>query len=72
MLIGFLRDTLGKTSCLNVQEQASLAADLDRLLDFEEPYVEADLYDRLTGLAIKFVRANSECIRYEADPNQYR
>lgn len=86
MFIALLRDKLANQDYLSREETASLHRDLDRLADFitpEEltedraldhrlPYVDDDLYDRLTDHVARFCRRWPEVIPYEPDPRQYR
>ena len=46
--------------------------DIDTLLNYEEPYLDDDLYDRITDHCIEWSLAHNGPIKREKDPNQYR
>jgi hypothetical protein len=46
--------------------------DIDTLLNYEEPYLDDDLYDRITDHCIEWSLAHKGPIKREKDPNQYR
>jgi hypothetical protein len=71
-LTTFLRATLGAEHRLSAQMQKSVRRDLDTLSNFEEPYIEDDLYDRLTEAVVAYCRLNPVLIAKSVDPNQYR
>jgi hypothetical protein len=85
MLVGFLYEHLVQKSALPKQAKESIDTDLSRLRDFlpvdelEDddqagglPYIEDDLYDRLTSQVVNFCRLNPKLIPRDVDPNQYR
>ncbi len=85
ILIDYLRVTLDSATAFTDAERQTINADLDRLRDFTPvdemddaegggnlPYVEDDLYDRLTGFIAKFARANPAPIARNLNPALYR
>jgi hypothetical protein len=85
MFIAFLRDRLLTQNEIGPDVRESIAADLDRLENFlppealedgaapeRLPYVEDDLYDRLTSHVVSFCRRHAELIPFEANVAQYR
>ena len=84
-LIDFLHHHLVKRSTLSDEMKLSVLADLSRLRNFlpvdqledhgqdhQLPYVDDDLYDRLTLNVVEFARLNTTVIRREADPDLHR
>lgn len=47
ILARFILDTLTTSSVLTDQAKAQLRVDIERVLDFEHPYTEDDLFDRI-------------------------
>jgi hypothetical protein len=85
MLVDLLSKHLLGEAGLSPGEKASIGNDLDRLRNFlpvrdlkddadagRLPYVEDDLYDRLTSSVVRFCRLNPALIPYRHDPGQYR
>jgi hypothetical protein len=85
MFIDFLRQTLCSEESFSKASKNSVIADLDRLQNFlppnelkdrsqahQLPYVDDDLYDRLTEHLVAFCQQHPRVIPREKDPNQYR
>jgi len=85
MFIDFLGNTLGAEKSFSDEIRASIAADLQRLMEFippdmlvsksqadSLPYVEDDLYDRLADHLVLFCLQHPQVIPYQHDPKQYR
>jgi len=85
MLVDFIETTLTSQACFSNETKESIRQDLDRLRNFlppnaltddsqipQLPYVEDDLYDRLTDHLILFCRKHPELIAYSPNPQQYR
>lgn len=83
--IDYLHKHLVKNSELASEAKLSIERDLNRLRNFlsvdeledeeqadELPYVEDDLYDRLTDQAINYCRQRPVLIANEVDATQYR
>jgi hypothetical protein len=67
-IFGVLNDS--KTFESNSLEE--IKCDITILLNYEQPYLEDDLYDRLTDRVVEWSIANNGPIRREKDPKQYR
>jgi hypothetical protein len=85
ILIDYLKSTLNADASFTDAERLTINADIERLRNFtpvEEmddvtdggalPYVEDDLYDRLTGFVAKFARAHPVPILRDVNPALYR
>ena len=85
MLVDYIETILTSQSCFADDSKESIRNDLDRLRNFlppgeltddsqipELPYVDDDLYDRLTDHLISFCRDHPQLIPYAADPKQDR
>lgn len=85
MCIDFLQNTLGNEKSFSKEARIQITADLKRLKNFilpdqlinksqasQLPYVEDDLYDRLTDHLIQFCRQHPQVIQRNHDPRQYR
>lgn len=85
MLVDYIETTLTMQSCFSSETKESIRHDLDRLRNFLPPnelrddsqipalpYVDDDLYDRLTGHLVSFCRHHPQLIPHDADPEQYR
>jgi hypothetical protein len=72
MLIDYIDKTLTSQACFSEVSRESIRDDLNRLRIADLPYVEDDLYDRLTSHLITFCRSHPQLIRHVADPHQYR
>jgi len=85
MFVDFLHNTLGHEKSFSKETKVSITADLERLINFlppdklenrsqasNLPYVEDDLYDRLTGHLISYCRQHPQVIPRQHDPSQYR
>jgi len=85
MLVDFIETTLTSQACFSEQIKQAIRGDLDRLRNFrppneltddsqisELPYVDDDLYDRLTEHLIAFCRHHPQLIPYPGNPEQYR
>ena len=81
-LIDFLEKTLSTLAFCSDDDRRRLKSDLDRLRNFlpvdqlesdlereNLPYVEDDLYDRLTDFVIAFARANPTPLAHEKNPD---
>ncbi|MFT9847797.1 hypothetical protein [Aneurinibacillus sp. REN35] len=59
-----------KTFSTNILKE--IRTDIDTLLTYEEPYLEDDLYDRITDHIIEWTFAHKGPTKREKDPKQYR
>ncbi len=60
ILAKFLLDTLVSSTVLSEQAKAQLRLDIERVLDFEHPYVEDDLFDRIERSLLDWCSAHPE------------
>ena len=86
LFVAFLRDKLTCQEYLSEEDRQAIHRDLDRLtnfitpdeltddhaLDNQLPYVDDDIYDRLTDHTAEFCRHWPEVIPLDQDPRQYR
>lgn len=72
MLIEFLASTLTSEARLPDSVRDSVVTDLAVLRDYERPYLEDDLYDRLTEAVVEFCRVNPLPMKRAKNPDQYR
>jgi hypothetical protein len=85
MFIDLLADHLLSEARFSREERASITSDLERLRNFlpvdeleddaqarDLPYIEDDLYDRLTSSVVRFCRLNPRLIAYQHNPVQHR
>ena len=72
ILIDFLEDTLSSHAALANSERQVVKADLYRLRRVSLPYVEDDLYDRLTAFIVAFARANPEPLERQLNLRLHR
>jgi hypothetical protein len=85
MLIDFIEEKLTSQPCFSNEALASVRNDLNRLRHFrpvaeltddsqiaELPYIDDDLYDRLTGHLITYCRNHPQLVQHVANPDQYR
>jgi hypothetical protein len=70
--IVFLEANLSRDPALSEERQASIHNDLERLGDFESPYLQDDLYDRLRESVVEFCRAHPELIPKPRNPDLHR
>ena len=71
-LISFLDSQLGQCLQLQPHTRASVVSDLKRLRDFERPYTDDDLYDRLTDAVVAFAKAFPDPIHRGRDLELHR
>lgn len=68
----FIWKTLKDKPELSREDKETLKSDLDRLRNYCEPYLEDDLYDRITDLICKWYISNKEPIIRDIDNKQIR
>lgn len=71
-LLDFLEVRLKSSGCLSSEMLVQLEADTERLRNFEDPYLEDDLYDRLTEAVVRFAKRNPDLIPHDIDPGLHR
>lgn len=72
MFIEFLGTTLSAEPRLPTALINVVKSDLAILANFEEPYTDDDVYDRLTEAVVAYCRLNPTLIPKPIDPLQYR
>ena len=86
MLADYIEEKLASQPCFDAAAKASIRDDLSRLRGFKPvddvedfsdlaahgPYVDDDLYDRLTERLIEYCRSHPKLVPHVADPDQYR
>lgn len=68
----FLEQTLSVTPPFDESALCAIRSDVARLRDFEHPYLEDDLYDRLSDRIVEFHRHLGRPVAHEHDALQYR
>ncbi len=72
ILAAFLLETLTASTVLSSQAKAQLRLDLERLLDFENPYTDDDLFDRIERLLLDWCAAHPEPVPRAPNPALHR
>ena len=72
LFCNYLWNTLDDDKTFDKSTIVEIREDIDTLLNYEEPYLDDDLYDRITDHCIKWSLAHNGPIKREKDPNQYR
>jgi len=67
-LLGFLEAELTGDAALAESDRVAASDDVGRLREHADPYLEDDLYDRLTDVLVAYCRAHPEPIARAADP----
>lgn len=62
VLAVYIKITLIDDGKFDVSQQRQITGDIARLLDFDNPYLEDDIYDRLTERVVDFFIQNPEPI----------
>jgi hypothetical protein len=63
---------LGATACLSPASKAQLQIDIERVLDFEHPYTEDDLFERIERLLLDWCRLHPDPVARELNPQLHR
>jgi hypothetical protein len=72
ILARYLLDTLTASSVLTDEAKAQLRLDIERILDFENPYTESDLFDRIERSLLDWCAAHPEPVPRAHDPRLHR
>jgi hypothetical protein len=67
----FLRNTLVSSGLFDAQTVLEIEADVDRVLNFEEP-APAEPFERLERRVVDWARAHPEPVPHQHNPLQYR
>lgn len=68
----FLEQTLAVTPPFTEGVRQEIRADILRLRDHDHPYLEDDLYDRLSDRVVEFHRHLGKIVPHQPDPLQHR
>ena len=68
----YIWEVLNSWGKFNNEALSGIRIDLNRILDFENPYYEDDLYNRISDYIIQWYLQNKEPIKREIDPNLHR
>lgn len=68
----YIWDILNDSKTFESNSLKEIKYDIKTLLDYENPYLEDDLYDRITDRVIEWSIAHNGPIRREKDSKQYR
>lgn len=71
-LAGYLLEHLTSSGAFDARMCMRIKADLDRIMDFERPYTEDDLYDRLIDRVVEWWMCNPEPIPHEYNDALWR
>ncbi len=72
ILAKFLLDTLTESAALNDHARAQLRSDIERVLDFEHPYTEDDLFDRIERALLDWCAAHPDPVPRPSNPALHR
>lgn len=68
----YIWDILNDSKTFESHSLEEIEFDIKTLLDYENPYLEDDLYDRITDRVVEWSITHNGPIRREKDPKQYR
>jgi len=72
ILLGFLRQTLLDSGELSEESRRQLAADLDRVADYERPVTDDELFDRISDCVMEWCLAHPKPIAHPHNPHLHR
>jgi hypothetical protein len=72
ILLDFLESNLCNEPCLPDETRESVQEDLGALRNYEYPYTEQDLYDRLTEAVVAYCRLHPRLIPKSPNPSLHR
>jgi hypothetical protein len=72
ILAKFILKTIEESNILDNGELKQFKDDIERVLDFESPYIENDLYKRLEHAVIDFYMRYPEPIKHKHNPDLHR
>ncbi|MGF9890986.1 hypothetical protein ABEX78_20230 [Priestia megaterium] len=72
MHCNYLLRTLAGDKAFDLEAQTELVTDITRLLNYDYPYLEDDLYDRIADRIVEWSKFHKGPIRREKNPEQYR
>lgn len=68
----YISNTLNDSKTFDEATLNQIKLDIKRLRHYKDPYLEDDLYDRLTDCIVEWSHAHSGPVKREIDPEQYR
>jgi hypothetical protein len=68
----YLEETLLSAPEFHETARVEIRSDVTRMREFENPYLDDDLYDRLTDRVVEYYRHCGRLISREPDPRQSR
>lgn len=72
LLANFIKGTLSESSDLSWLQKRRLRADIEILLNYDEPYLKDDLFDRIEKAILDWYVKNRDPIPREHNPNLHR
>ncbi|MCB0401238.1 MAG: hypothetical protein KDD41_04085 [Flavobacteriales bacterium] len=72
ILANYIKDTLTNSGCFDLRKNEEIESDINRLMDYDHPYVEDDIYDRLCDRVVDFFIQNPEPIKNPYNENLFR
>lgn len=72
ILVEYIVKTIDEANILDDKKSKQFHKDMHRLLNGNEPYIDDDLYDRVTEIIVDFYTKYPNPIKHEHNPNLYR
>lgn len=72
ILAGFIRKTLSESSDLSWLRKRQLKSDIDTVLNYEEPYLDDDVFDRIEKAILDWYMKNLDPIPRKHNPDLQR
>ncbi len=72
ILAQYIRGTLVSSSAISDKDKTQLKSDISRILDYEHPYTEDDLFDRIERIIFDWYVKNKEPIPHTKNPKLHR
>jgi hypothetical protein len=72
LIVDYLEETLCGEASFTEEARRSIREDVALLRNYENPYTEQDLFDRLTGHVVAFCRQHPSLIPKPRNPDLYR
>ncbi|MGG3890703.1 hypothetical protein [Metabacillus fastidiosus] len=72
MFCDYIWNSLNDDSTFDNKVLEQIKVDINILLDYDSPYLDDDLYDRITDHIVEWSIAHKGPIKREKDPKQYR
>lgn len=72
ILSKYVKSILINSKVFNSTEVSQIESDIRRLLDYDNPYLEDDIYDRLTERIVDWYMVNQDPIPHKFNPELHR